>query len=173
MSEYPKLQHAGFNRQNSGFAQTMNHPMTTLIALGLAAGSFVSCSSVKTAMSTAAKPVQNLSKLNSNDWKMFKLRDLRNDTPPIVQVRPGDLKKLKTGEDHILAWKRSQRSSTYSVGSPNGAFFMPEDFDPSSLPDGGFTGTYGILPSLNLDGSPGAEAGEELGTPSGELPSVD
>ena len=111
--------------------------------------------------------------MNSNDWKMFKLRDLRNDAPPIVQVRPGDLKKLKTGEEHILAWNRSQRSSKYSVGSTNGAFFMPEDFDPSSLPDGDFTGTYGILPSLHPDGSPDAEAGEEQGTPSGELPSVD
>lgn len=151
----------------------MNLPMTTLLALGIAAGGLVSCSSVKTAMSSAAKPVKNLSKLNSNDWKMFKLRDLRGDTPPIVQVRPGDLKKLKTGEDHILAWNRSQRSSMRSAGSSNGTFFMPEDFDPSSLPDGGLTGTYGVLPSLSPDGSPGAGVGGELGTPSGELPSVD
>ena len=151
----------------------MNHPKTAILALGIAAGGLVSCSSVKTAMSSAAKPVQNLSKLNSNDWKMFKLRDLRGDTPPIVQVRPGDLKKLKTGEEHLLAWNRSQRSSIRSSGSSTGAFFMPEDFDPSSLPDIGLTGTYGVLPSLNPDGSPGAEVGEELGTPSGELPSVD
>lgn len=159
--------------QNSEFEQTMNLPMTTLLALGIAAGSLVSCSSVKTAMSSAAKPVQNLSKLNANDWKMFKLRDLRRDTPPIVQVRLGDLKKLKTGEDHILAWNRSHRSSKRALGSPTGAFFMPENFDLSSLPDSGFTGTYGVLPSLSPDGSPGAEVGGELGTPSGELPSVD
>lgn len=151
----------------------MTHPVTTLLALGLATGGLGSCSSVKTAMSSAVKPVRNLSKLNSNDWKMFKLRDLRSDAPPIVQVRPGDLKKVKTGEDHILAWKRSQRSSTYSVGSSDGTFFMPEDFDPSALPDGDFTGTYGILPSLSPDGSPGAGAGEEQPPPAGELPSVD
>ena len=154
----------------------MKRPITPILILSIAAANLVSCSSVKTAMSNAAKPVQNLSKLNSNDLKMFKLRDLRSNTPPIVQVRPNDLQKLKTGDEHVLAWNRaklaSKRSSARSATSPTGIFSMPEDFDPADLLDSGLTGTYGVLPSLNPDDKAGKMIDEELPAALGELPST-
>lgn len=139
------------------------------LALGLAAGSLVSCSSVKSSMKKVSTPMKNLAQLNSNDWKMFKLRDLRTNAPPIVKVRPDDLKKMKTSEEHILAWNRAKRASRYAASTPTGTFLMPEDFDPSFLADGDFVPTAGILPSLNPGNTSDVPALEDV-KEQGELP---
>lgn len=145
----------------------MNRLPPAIIALGLAASTFVSCSSTKTAMKKVSAPVKGLTKMNANDWKMFKLRDLRGNTPPVVQVRQKDLKKMSTGEEKYLAWHRS-RNLAYT--SADGTLYLPEDFDPSSLTDGDLGGTFGVLPALP---SSNDDLDKQPSTPSGELPKID
>lgn len=141
----------------------MNRLTTTSLAFGIAAGCLVSCGGVKTTMNKVSTPMKNLTQLNKNDWKMFKLRDLRTDAPPVVKVRPGDLKKMKTGEEKIVAWNRSKRAAKSLARSSGDVFLMPEDFDPASLSDENSEVSYGILPPLNSDQVPTAQIPEDLG----------
>ena len=144
---------------------TNKRPATLILAFGLASCALVSCGKVKNSVAKASNPIKKLSALNSNDWKMFKLGDLRSDSPPIVEVRRKDLKKMETSEEKILAWNRSKRASKLAAANPEGAFFMPEDFDPSTLPSGDFDGSSGILPSLRPEVPPIEETVEEPEAP--------
>jgi hypothetical protein len=118
---------------------------------------------MKGAMNKVANPVKSLAKLNSNDLKNFKFRDLKNNAPPVVAVRKKDLKKMRTAEENILAWNRLKRSQKLKYGTvnANGEIFMPKDFDPSDLPVDGQIPTFGILPSLKPGGSTAANIGDD------------
>ena len=114
----------------------------------LLAISFVtSCSTVKDSVSKINNPLKGLAKLNKNDLLNFKLSDLRTNTPPIVKVRPEDLKQMKTGKERYLAYHREKE--LYYIGSADGIEFLPQDFDPNNLPtDFGLSST-GVLPPFN------------------------
>ena len=140
----------------------MNRSILSALTLAIAASGLVSCSSMKSAMNKVANPVKSLAKLNTNDLKNFKLRDLKNNAPPVVEVRKKDLKKMKTAEENILAWNRLKRSQQLKYGTvnANGEIFMPQDFDPSDLPVDGQIPTFGILPSLKPGGNSAANIGD-------------
>jgi len=103
-----------------------------------------SCASIKDSVSKINNPLKGLAKMNKNDLLNFKLNDLRTNTPPIVKVRPEDLKEMKSGKERYLAYH--QEKQLYYIGSSNGIEFLPQDFDPSNLPtDSGLSST-GVLP---------------------------
>lgn len=136
------------------------------IALALSVALLASCSTTKTAMKKVSSPIKGLSKMNANDWKMFRMSDLRGNAPPIVKVRKEDWVKMQTGEEKYLAWHEARQ---LGYASTDGTIFVPEDFDSTSLSDTEVIGAYGILPSLNS----GDDPGEESGSTTGELPEIE
>lgn len=85
--------------------------------------------------------------MNKNDLLNFKLNDLRTNTPPIVKVRPEDLKEMKTGKERYLAYHRE--NELYYIGSAGGIEFLPLGFDPNSLPGISGLSPTGLLPPVN------------------------
>lgn len=143
----------------------MKHSLLPTLILTLAAGGFTSCSTVNSTMAKMSKPMKSLAKFNTNDLRRFKLRDLKNDAPPIVVVDRKKLTKMKTADEKILAWNRLKDSQKRKYGevNSNGEIFMPQDFDPSDLPVGGQLPSFGLLPSLKGGGSTTAEIGANEG----------
>ncbi|MGJ8695912.1 MAG: hypothetical protein ACSHYF_06305 [Verrucomicrobiaceae bacterium] len=120
---------------------------TPFILLSLAFCLLASCGSVP-----------SVSGLNKNDLRNFKLADLRGSKVPIVEVKKGSLKEMKTGQEKYLAWNRALKNKSYSAGGTNGAFFAPKDFNPGDLPTGAGMPSFGLLPPLN----PGESSGLDI-----------
>lgn len=141
----------------------MKRSILPTLALAIAGSCLVSCSTVKSTMNKVTKPVKSMAKANVDRLKKIKIPGLSDDTPPVVEVRKEDLKKMKTAEEKILAWNRLKESQKRKYGTinANGEVFMPIDFDPSDLPVGGQLPSVGILPSLGGSGSTAATIDED------------
>ncbi len=120
-----------------------------------------SCGSLSDATGKLNNPLKGLAKMNKNDLLNFKLSDLRTDTPPIVKVRPGDLKKMLTGKERYLAYHREKQ--LYYIGSANGMEFLPQDFDPNNLPTGSGLTPLGILLPLSPGVSSAIDVDRDIG----------
>lgn len=150
-------------------AQVKNHPPSPLrmkfhapsafLALTLTLG-LASCSSVQTTMKKVTKPIKAMAKVNTARIKNLRLPGTRNDIPPVVAVRKGDLRKVETGQEKIVAWNRARKEAAL------GSISLPEDFDPSELPVGGQLPVSGILPPLTS----GDASSTQITSPDGELP---
>ncbi len=148
----------------------MKRAILTFLALTVVSSALVSCSTVKSTMNKVTTPMKSMARVNVDrlkkvklpSFKKIKFPGFKNDTPPVVKVRQGDLKKMKTAEEKILAWNRLKESQKRQYGSinANGEVFMPVDFNPSDLPVGGQIPTFGILPSLKNGGSTAATIDE-------------
>jgi hypothetical protein len=140
----------------------MNSPSLIPLLTALAIAGLTSCSSVKTSMQKATRPMKALAKTNVERLKNLRFKGQANNAPPVVAVRKEDLREIKSGKEKILAWNRSRQASRTA------AVYLPENFDPSSLPVGSALRPSGILPPLS-PGEPGNDAPIEAG-PDLELP---
>lgn len=131
--------------------------------MGLAASFLVSCSSMKSTMQKVGKSTSSgIAKLDARKWKMPKFPwGKKTQTPPVVAVRSKDLEKIKSGQEKIVAYNRSQKSRR----APKAKLYMPEDFDASSLAAQDLPSSYGILPSLgNKQGRTKKKADQQIGS---------
>lgn len=106
-------------------------------------------------MAKVTTPAKSIAKTNISRLQKLrfpKFAGFRKNTPPIVEVRKGELKKTLTAEEKIIALNRSKNAAKLRLSAPDAQVFMPQDFDPSTLPVGGQIPTTGILPSLNPNG---------------------
>ena len=143
----------------------MKFPSLISFFVALAFVSLASCSSVKTSMKKATKPMKNLAKNNVERLKNLGFKGQAKDVPPVVAVRREDLREIKTSKEKILAWNQSRQASRTA------AVYLPENFDPSKLPVGSALAPSGILPPLGTGGS-GEPTSIEPG-PDLELPGDD